>query len=240
MVSARVWIGVCLGLWAITPGAPARAVEGWPGALETDAPLIAMVEVRFSKGAQIASEGNVQLDDAIVRVGKAGYWLVEGASDSGGASAVQEANARAEAVRVYLIERDVAPERIVTAPLPDSHGAKARVRTFSAPPSKLDLRFAPGSAALDDNARRALDFIFASVEGGDVPLVIRAFASPSGGGDALKLALARAIAVRAYLLGKSMPGYLLEITAAATEPAPDSERVEVNPVALNTQAEAQH
>jgi hypothetical protein len=37
-----------------------------------------------------------------------------------------------------------------------------------------------------------------------------------------------------------MPGYLLEITAAATEPSPDSERVELSPVALNTQAEAAH
>ena len=237
MVSGRLLIGVCVGLWAIALGASARGATGWPGAFETDAPLISMVEVRFAKGAQMANDGNVQLDDAIARVGKAGYWLVEGASDSGG---VQEASARAEAVRVYLIERDVAPDRIVTSPLPDALGSKARVRTFSAPPSKLDLSFAPGSAALDDNARRALDFIFASVEGHDVPLVIRAFAAPSDGGDALRLALQRAIAVRGYLLGKSMPGYLLEITAAATEPSPNSERVELSPVALNTQADAGH
>jgi outer membrane protein OmpA-like peptidoglycan-associated protein len=220
----------------VLSGAPARAAEGWPGAFETDAPLIAMVEVRFSRGAQISSDGNVQLDDAIARVGRAGYWLVEGASDSGGAAAKQEANARAEAVRVYLIERDVLPERIVTAPLPDAHGPKARVRTFSAPPSKIDLSFAPGDATLDENARRALDFIFASLEGRDVPLVIRAFAAPVTGGDALKLALARAIAVRSYLLGKSMPGYLLEITAAVAEKSPESERVELSPVVLNPTA----
>lgn len=230
MTWVRMLIGVAAG--AVVGTAQARAAEGWPGAFETDAPLIAMVEVRFAKGAQLARDGNVQLDDAIARVGKAGYWLVEGASDSGGSTALQEANARAEAVRVYLIERDVMPERIVTAPLPDAHGPKARVRTFSAPPSKLDLRFAVGEASLSDHARRALNFIFASVEGQDVPLVIRAFASPAGNSDALKLALARAIAVRSYLLSKAMPGYLLEITAAATESGPDAERVEISPVLL--------
>ncbi len=83
-------IGVYVGLWAMALGTPAGGATGWPGAFETDAPLISMVEVRFAKGAQIANDGNVQLDDAIARVGKAGYWLVEGASDSGGASACKK------------------------------------------------------------------------------------------------------------------------------------------------------
>lgn len=227
MAWSRGCIGVGLGLLALMWGASARAAEGWPGAFETDAPLIAMVEVRFSYGAQIADDGNVQLDDAVARVGKAGYWLVEGASDAGGA---QEASARAEAVRVYLIEHDVPPRRIVAAPLPEARGPKARVRSFSAPPSKLDLSFAAGTVALDDDAKRALDFITASLVGRDMPLLIRAYAAPSANSDALKLALARAIAVRAYLLDKAMPGYLLEITAAAAEPGLGSERVELRPV----------
>ncbi len=225
------FFGFCVMLLAAGGAIAAQASTAWPGTLETNAPLSVLFEVRFGKGAQLAPEGTTQLDAVLARPTSGLFWLIEGASDTDGPNGAVEAQARADAVRVRLIEQNIPPRRIVAYALSAARGSKVRVRAFTDPPAHTTIPYEPGSAEASEGARHMLDFLAASVEGRERALMVRAFAATAKDGDPLVLAIARAQAARDYLLSRGLPGHRIEIAAEAAPAGPNAERIEIEPIA---------
>jgi outer membrane protein OmpA-like peptidoglycan-associated protein len=98
-----------------------------------------------------------------------------------------------------------------------------------APPAAplVTISFAPRSAEINDVGRSALDAMAKSLaQRGVKQIELRAYGSGSDSGDARKIALARALSVRSYLIDQGTKARI-EVGAFTSPGRDGGERVEV-------------